>query len=64
MKVQVDATKCSAYGVCAELCPSVFQLDEWGYAQTVGDGSVPAEHEEAARKAVSSCPENAISAAE
>jgi ferredoxin len=62
MKVHVDATKCSAYGVCSEMCPSVFQLDEWGYAQPVGDGTVPPEHEQSARKAVAACPEHAISA--
>jgi ferredoxin len=62
MKVHVDSTKCSAYGACAEACPSVFSLDEWGYAQVAGDGTVPPEHEESARAAVARCPERAISA--
>jgi len=60
MKVRVDPSKCAAYGACHDACPSVFELDEWGYAQVVGDGTVPAEHETAARAAVAQCPENAI----
>ncbi|MGA4538968.1 ferredoxin [Uniformispora flossi] len=61
MKATVDATKCSAYGTCAEHCPSVFSLDEWGYAAVAGDGTVPADAEEAARTAAADCPEGAIS---
>ena len=26
MRVTLDATKCEAYGACAEHCPSVFEL--------------------------------------
>jgi ferredoxin len=62
MKVHVDSTKCSAYGACAETCPEVFALDDWGYAQVAGDGTVAPEHEAAARKAVHDCPERAITA--
>lgn len=61
MKATVDATKCQAYGACVDLCPSVFQLDEWGYASIVGDGTVPAGDETAANSAAGACPEGAIS---
>lgn len=61
MKATVDATKCEAYGTCAETCPSVFQLDEWGYAAVAGDGTVPLGDEAAAEKAAAECPEKAIS---
>lgn len=60
MKAQVDATKCNGYGICSEHCPSVFQLDEWGYASVVGDGTVPVGDVEAARAAEADCPERAI----
>jgi ferredoxin len=60
MRVALDATKCEAYGACADHCPSVFELDEWGYASVIGDGSVPTGEEENARAAVNACPENAI----
>ncbi|MFG2791007.1 ferredoxin [Streptomyces sp. NPDC048419] len=64
MKAAVDATKCNAYGTCTEICPSVFQLDEWGYAAVVGDGTVPAEALESARAALADCPEKAITLTE
>ncbi|MFF0291816.1 ferredoxin [Streptomyces sp. NPDC005262] len=60
MKAAVDATKCNAYGTCAEICPSVFTLDEWGYAAVEGDGTVPADAIESARAAALGCPEKAI----
>lgn len=60
MKAIVDSTKCQAYGTCAAECPSVFVLDEWGFAGVVGDGTVPSGDEEAARRAAASCPEDAI----
>jgi len=58
MKAFVDATKCNGYGTCAELAPTLFQLDEWGYASVAGDGEVT--DEAAARKAAADCPECAI----
>lgn len=61
MKAVVDSTKCQAYGTCADVCPSVFVLDEWGFAGVQGDGSVPQGDEEAARNAAAGCPEDAIS---
>lgn len=60
MKAFVDSTKCSGYGTCADTCPSVFELDEWGYAVARDDGIVPASEEAAARAAAGGCPENAI----
>ncbi|HKP42730.1 ferredoxin [Mycobacterium sp.] len=61
MKALVDSTKCNAYGSCAQLCPSVFGLDDWGYASVVGDGTFAEADLEAVRQAVGACPENAIS---
>ncbi len=63
MRAHVDATKCSGYGACEDHCPSVFQLDEWGYAAVTGDGTVPAGDEERVRTAMADCPENAITIA-
>jgi ferredoxin len=60
MKAFVDSTKCSGYGTCADTCPSVFELDEWGYAAAGNDGLVPAGEETAATAAAAGCPENAI----
>jgi ferredoxin len=60
MKAYVDSTKCNGYGTCADACPSLFELDEWGYAATLNDGVVPDGQEESARTAAGGCPENAI----
>lgn len=61
MKAFIDSTKCSGYGACADTCPSVFEIDEFGFAALIGDGTVPAGDEDKARAAASGCPENAIS---
>ncbi|MEV7005067.1 ferredoxin [Streptosporangium sp. NPDC051022] len=58
MKAFVDATKCNGYGTCAELAPTLIQLDDWGYASVIGDGTVT--DEATARAAAASCPECAI----
>jgi ferredoxin len=60
MRAYVDSTKCSGYGACADRCPSVFELDEWGYAAVILDGPVPAQDEPNARGAAQMCPEGAI----
>ena len=60
MKAYVDSTRCSGYGTCADHCPSVFSLDEWGYAAAITD-AVPDEAEAQVQVAAADCPENAIS---
>jgi ferredoxin len=60
MKVQVDSTKCDAYGLCAEEAPELFELDDFGYAMARNDGTVPEGHEAGARAAVGICPALAI----
>lgn len=64
MKVHFDATKCSGYGRCAEVCPSVFRMGEFGYAELVAGGVVPAGDEAKAQEAMQECPEKAISVLE
>ncbi len=65
MRVQVDENACSGFGVCAETCPSVFEIDDSGFARVRTDGGlVPEADEEAARTAVLHCPERAISEVE
>lgn len=60
MKAFIDLTKCTGNGVCADLCPSVFEIDEFGFGAVIGGGIVPADDEEAACDAEDSCPEGAI----
>ena len=50
-----------AHGSCNDACPSVFAVDEWGYAYTTDpQGNVAAADEPAAREAIAGCPEHAI----
>jgi ferredoxin len=42
------------------VAPDLFQLDEYGNAREVGDGTVPAGQEEKAYLAKSNCPEFAV----
>jgi ferredoxin len=60
MHVAVDATRCDGYGRCAELAPSLFALDEWGYGAPTADGLVPPGDEDLARHTASECPVKAI----
>lgn len=61
MRAKVDPTRCEAHGECNDICPSVFVLDDWGYAQTTDPaGHVPAGSEDTARDAADACPEAAI----
>jgi ferredoxin len=58
-KVHIDSEKCCGYGICAEICPSVFKLDDQGFVQLDGD-TVPDEDVAAAIEAADACPEVVI----
>ena len=60
MKVQVDSTKCDAYGICVENAPEVFEIDDFGYASARGDGVVPEAARSAVEEAIAACPVAAI----
>ena len=60
MRVTVDSEKCQGHNRCFALAPERFDVDDYGTAVVIGDGSVPADLEEKARLAVANCPEFAI----
>jgi ferredoxin len=60
MKIAIDADRCTGHGRCYALAPELFTDDERGYGEVIGDGTVTADHVEAARRAVLACPERAI----
>jgi ferredoxin len=64
MRVQIDTARCQGHGRCYDLAPGLFEDDEEGYGQVLGDGSVPLERKREARLAVLNCPERAISLTE
>lgn len=59
IKAVVDRSACCAYGLCAEICPEIYKLDENGIAYTE-DAVVPPELEDRAREGCDACPQMAI----
>jgi ferredoxin len=60
MRVHVDADRCQGHTLCNMVAPELFKLaEDDGHAYVDGD-VVPARLEEAARRAVQGCPEQAI----
>jgi ferredoxin len=64
LKIRVDQNKCQGHARCKSLAPELFNLDEFGNAHEIGDGSVPAGLEDKAWLAQSNCPEIAIEVTE
>jgi ferredoxin len=60
LKVRVDRDKCQGHNRCKALAPELFELDEYGNAREIGDGTVPAGLEEKAYLAKANCPEFAV----
>ena len=60
IRLRVDQDKCQGHSRCKALAPELFQLDEFGNAHEIGDGTVPEAQVENAYLAKSNCPELAI----
>ena len=59
MKAMVDKDKCTGCGLCADICPDVFELV--GELAEVIENVVPPESEESCQEALTNCPVEAIS---
>jgi len=59
MKVKVDHELCSGDGICVEICPDVFEMNDDDQAVVIAD-PVPDDAEDAVREAAESCPEGCI----
>lgn len=57
--LEVDRTKCCGYGMCTEVCPSVFSLDENGKV-VASMAEIPDELLESAEEAAYLCPAEVI----
>ncbi len=64
MRVAVNTELCQGHNRCYALAPELFDVDEYGNAFVIGDGSVPIELEGKARLALANCPEYAITISE
>ena len=60
MRVRLDPERCQGHNRCHAIAPRLFEVDEYGQAVVVGDGTVPPALEESARLAAANCPESAI----
>jgi ferredoxin len=57
--LRVDPIACDGHGLCAELCPELIRLDDWGYPILAAE-PVPPALEPQARRAVAACPTRAL----
>ena len=64
MRVEVNADLCQGHNRCYALAPELFDVDDYGTAIVIGDGSVSPDLEDKARLAVANCPEYAITITE
>ena len=60
MRVRIDPDRCQGHCRCVSLAPDLFDADDMGYGQVIGDGSVSDEQRERAQLAVNNCPEYAV----
>lgn len=59
MKINIDWTRCDGHGLCRELLPQRFEMDEWGFP-ILGDPNLTAADEPDARRAAAACPALAL----
>ena len=59
MKAIVDRETCIGCGLCAAICPEVFEMDDEGKSCVIAD-PVPTDVEDAAQDAADQCPVSAI----
>jgi ferredoxin len=60
MKVAIDRGRCSGHLRCMDAAPDVFDADDLGFGEVIGDGTVPPHSNEAVELAIDNCPERAI----
>ncbi|MFL0195607.1 ferredoxin [Clostridium sp. WILCCON 0269] len=59
MNAVVDKDTCISCGLCPDVCPDVFNMDDDGKAVAIVD-EVPKESEASAEEAAEGCPVSAI----
>lgn len=59
LKIIVKRNACCGYGICAEICPEVYKLDEGGIVYLEND-IVPPELAARAKEGALACPQSAL----
>lgn len=59
MKARVDKDLCLGCGICPDICPEVFEMEDDGKAAAKAE-DVPPEAETSCRDAAQQCPPEAI----
>lgn len=62
MKVTVDRDRCEGHGLCEDVAPGLFGLDDEGELVLRFPGTVPSGREPQAREAMRVCPVGALRA--
>jgi ferredoxin len=60
MRVEVNTDLCQGHNRCYALAPELFDVDDYGTAVVIGDGTVSPDLAAKAKLAVANCPEYAI----
>jgi len=56
MKIPVvELSDCILCGICVEVCPAVFRLNDAGYIEVIDGASFPAEVDEAIKNCPADC---------
>src|SRR5271170_75503 len=59
LRVIADRSACCGYGVCAEICPEIFQVDDIGIVKLKVE-IVPEGLEARAKEGAAACPQSAL----
>ena len=60
LRIHIDRERCQGHARCVAVASELFQLDAFGNAHEIGDGTVPPGLEAKVRRAAADCPELAI----
>jgi ferredoxin len=60
MKIEVDLDKCEGHGLCEQMAPAVYELDDDGELVLLHGEDVPEDLQSQAQSGARSCPVAAI----